>query len=417
MEVKGEENIIKYLESVCLKIKSKRAHNQIKEELYAHIEEKKKDYIKCGDSEKIAEEKALRDMGSSDILGEELNKVHKEKFNYRILITVTFLIIIGIITMYSLRGNAYNYLGNEYFFINKMIIYTTLGIGAFLLISFFDYRKIKNKSAHLYILSIALFMVLLLFNSPINDIKGWISIGPVTVNIRDLAVNIFLISLVGIFKDIKWDTKKGMIYGLILSFIPLGFLMILNYSLGVALIYTVTLIYLIHISTKNRKLTLGLMFIFIVALILIYSENSYDNYLQNTIKELLESSVFIGKGTGIDLDIFSNNISDCIIASLIYSFGWAFGVLVLCLALFFIICMFKISGKICDIYGKRLIIVISTIFACQYALGFLYNFGILNFYSVSIPFISYGGSNIIISFLGIGIIMNIYMGKRLRGEY
>ncbi|MDU3409474.1 MULTISPECIES: FtsW/RodA/SpoVE family cell cycle protein [Clostridium] len=417
MEVKGEENIIKYLESVCLKIKSKRAHNQIKEELYAHIEEKKKDYIKCGDSEKIAEEKALRDMGSSDILGEELNKVHKEKFNYRILITVAFLIITGIITMYSLRGNAYNYLGNEYFFINKMIIYTTLGIGAFLLISFFDYRKIKNKSAHLYILSIALFMVLLLFNSPINDIKGWISIGPVTVNIRDLAVNIFLISLVGIFKDIKWDTKKGMIYGLILSFIPLGFLMILKYSLGVAIIYTVTLIFLLYISTKNRKLTFGLMFIFIIALILIYSRNNYDNYLHNTIKELLESSVFIGQGTGIDLDIFSNSISDCIIASLIYSFGWVFGVLVLCLVLFLIIYMFKVSGKICDIYGKRLIIVISSIFACQYVLGFLYNFGILNFYSVSIPFISYGGSNIIISFLGIGIIMNIYKGKSLRGEY
>ncbi|MDU6810004.1 MAG: FtsW/RodA/SpoVE family cell cycle protein [Clostridium sp.] len=417
MEVKGEENIIKYLESVCLKIKSKRAHNQIKEELYAHIEEKKKDYIKCGDSEKIAEEKALRDMGSSDILGEELNKVHKEKFNYRILITVAFLIITGIITMYSLRGNAYNYLGNEYFFINKMIIYTTLGIGAFLLISFFDYRKIKNKSAHLYILSIALFMVLLLFNSPINDIKGWISIGPVTVNIRDLAVNIFLISLVGIFKDIKWDTKKGMIYGLILSFIPLGFLMILKYSLGVAIIYTVTLIFLLYISTKNRKLTFGLMFMFIIALILIYSRNNYDNYLHNTIKELLESSVFIGQGTGIDLDIFSNSISDCIIASLIYSFGWVFGVLVLCLVLFLIIYMFKVSGKICDIYGKRLIIVISSIFACQYVLGFLYNFGILNFYSVSIPFISYGGSNIIISFLGIGIIMNIYKGKSLRGEY
>ena len=417
MEVKGEENIIKYLESVCLKIKSKRAHNQIKEELYAHIEEKKNDYIKCGDSEKIAEEKALRDMGSSDILGEELNKVHKEKFNYRILITVAFLIITGIITMYSLRGNAYNYFSNEYFFINKMIIYTTLGIGAFLLISFFDYRKIKNKSVHLYILSIALFMVLLLFNSPINDIKGWISIGPITVNIRDLAVNIFLISLVGIFKDIKWDTKKGMIYGVILSFIPLGFLMILNYSLGVAIVYTVTLIFLLYISTKNRKLTFGVMFVFIIVLVLIYSENSYDNYLHNTIKELLESSLFIGKGTGIDLDIFSNNISDCIIASLIYSFGWAFGILVLSLVLFLIISIYKISEKICDIYGKRLIIVISTIFTCQYVLGFLYNFGILNFYSVSIPFISYGGSNIIISFLGIGIIMNIYKGKKLRGEY
>ena len=417
MEVKGEENIIKYLESVCLKIKSKRAHNQIKEELYAHIEEKKKDYIKCGDSEKIAEEKALRDMGSSDILGEELNKVHKEKFNYRILITVAFLIITGIITMYSLRGNAYNYFSNEYFFINKMIIYTTLGIGAFLLISFFDYRKIKNKSVHLYIVSIALFMVLLLFNSPINDIKGWISIGPVTVNIRDLAVNIFLISLVGIFKDIKWDTKKGMIYGVILSFIPLGLLMILKYSLGVAIVYTVTLIFLLYISTKNRKLTFGVMFVFIIVLVLIYSENSYDNYLHNTIKELLESSLFIGKGTGIDLDIFSNNISDCIIASLIYSFGWAFGILVLSLVLFLIISIYKISEKICDIYGKRLIIVISTIFTCQYVLGFLYNFGILNFYSVSIPFISYGGSNIIISFLGIGIIMNIYKGKKLRGEY
>ena len=204
---------------------------------------------------------------------------------------------------------------------------------------------------------------------------------------------------------------------MILSFIPLGFLIILNYSLGVAIVYTVTLIYLIQINTKNKKLTLGLMFIFIITLILIYSQNSYDNYLHSTIKELLESSVFIGKGTGINLDIFSNNISDCIIASLIYSFGWAFGVLVLCLVLFFIICMFKISGKLCDIYGKRLIIVISTIFTCQYVLGALYNFGVLNFYAVSIPFISYGGSNIIISFLGIGIVMNIYMGKSLRGEY
>ena len=40
MEVKGEENIIKYLESVCLKIKSKRAHNQIKEELNVVIVKK-----------------------------------------------------------------------------------------------------------------------------------------------------------------------------------------------------------------------------------------------------------------------------------------------------------------------------------------------------------------------------------------
>ena len=127
--------------------------------------------------------------------------------------------------------------------------------------------------------------------------------------------------------------------------------------------------------------------------------------------------MFIGKGTRVNLEIIPNNISDCIISSLIYSFGWAFGVLVLCLVLFLIIYMFKVSGKICDIYGKRLIIVISSIFACQYILGFLYNFGILNFYSVSIPFISYGGSNIIISFLGIGIIMNIYMGKSLRREY
>ncbi|MDB2088825.1 hypothetical protein PM004_05710 [Clostridium paraputrificum] len=74
--------------------------------------------------------------------------------------------------------------------------------------------------------------------------------------------------------------------------------------------------------------------------------------------------MFIGKGTRVNLEIIPNNISDCIISSLIYSFGWAFGVLVLCLVLFLIIYMFKISGKICDIYGKRLIIIISSIFAC-----------------------------------------------------
>ena len=65
--------------------------------------------------------------------------------------------------------------------------------------------------------------------------------------------------------------------------------MILKYSLGVAIVYTVTLIFLLYISTKNKKLTFWLMFMFIIALILIYSQNSYDNYLHNIIKELLDS--------------------------------------------------------------------------------------------------------------------------------
>ena len=76
MEVKGEENIIKYLESVCHKIKSKRAHNQIKEELYAHIEEKKKESAAGGTVRQMLE---LKNGISSDLAKDIVKRIKGSK--------------------------------------------------------------------------------------------------------------------------------------------------------------------------------------------------------------------------------------------------------------------------------------------------------------------------------------------------
>jgi len=58
--------INEFLNNVCDKIKYKPIINEISEELKNHIEEQKEDFIQSGIEEKLAEEKAIENMGNAE---------------------------------------------------------------------------------------------------------------------------------------------------------------------------------------------------------------------------------------------------------------------------------------------------------------------------------------------------------------
>ena len=83
-----------FLNKVCQEIKYKPARRGIAEELELHIEDIKEDYLRSGIKENEAEEKAVAQMGHAEEIGKKLNKIHKPKLDWKLLILI--LILIGI---------------------------------------------------------------------------------------------------------------------------------------------------------------------------------------------------------------------------------------------------------------------------------------------------------------------------------
>lgn len=83
MNIKDSDDIKQYINDVCSQVKNKRMHNEIRDELSAHLEEKTNEYIKSGEKKERALKKAINEMGSSKHVGSELNMLHKSKPEWR----------------------------------------------------------------------------------------------------------------------------------------------------------------------------------------------------------------------------------------------------------------------------------------------------------------------------------------------
>lgn len=91
MNKKGEH----FLQEVTNHIKSKEAKDLVAAELDFHLKQTKNMWIGKGLSEEIAENKAVEQMGSPSKLGQELNKLHKPKVDWFLLILLVAAMGLG----------------------------------------------------------------------------------------------------------------------------------------------------------------------------------------------------------------------------------------------------------------------------------------------------------------------------------
>ena len=138
--------IKEFLNSVCEQIKYKPITEEISDELQNHIEEQKEYYIEKGMNEKEAEAKSINQMGNPEEIGKKLNKIHKPKLDWILLILIGIVISFGILVTF-IRNNNYDLI--EYgtkISIQRFTLTTIIGIILGIIIYFFDYRKLEKYS-------------------------------------------------------------------------------------------------------------------------------------------------------------------------------------------------------------------------------------------------------------------------------
>ncbi|MBM6838332.1 hypothetical protein H9X77_08820, partial [Clostridium saudiense] len=104
--VKNANIIDKYIDDVCSRVKNKKVHKLIKVELLCHFDDIIENCLDKGMSKDDAINQAISRMGSSEVVGDDLNNAHKTNSDWLLLSITTALIFFGMFTLAFIQRNS-----------------------------------------------------------------------------------------------------------------------------------------------------------------------------------------------------------------------------------------------------------------------------------------------------------------------
>ncbi|WP_078433677.1 FtsW/RodA/SpoVE family cell cycle protein [Metabacillus halosaccharovorans] len=406
----SSSNFEEYLSKVTSKVKSKVAHGMIKKELSNHMEELSLSFQERGLSKKDADKKVIQEMGDPFTIGKNMNYLHKPKMDW--LLIVLFVILSGISFLPLIGGVSVP----SFSFIKNQIVWLVLAIFALIGFLFFDYRKLKNLWMYFYGGGLILFFTTLLAGIDLNGVKRWISLGGITIDAPAISLFLFFIAWAGIFakvNEFKGWKKQGMLLFLFWTPVLLS-TMLSQFMFSIIYFFCVLAMYVFSYVHKQFaiKVAMGNLLIGIIftRTMILKFPNSYLSDTLIPLKDILSEAGWFGKGLYNDLNLPEAH-TDFVFPFLVHSLGWAFGIF-LCLLLFVFILRISLNAfKTKDLFGRLLAIGGAALFIVPACWNILMGFGIVPIMVVPLPFISYGGSILLVYSALLGLFLNVYRRK------
>lgn len=441
--------IKEYLKSICEQIKYKPIREEISNEIEAHIIDLKQEYINDGIKEEDAEQKAINQMGNAEEIGKKLNQIHRPRVDFKLIFITIILLGFGFLVSF-IRTSQLVTNGNEANSMTKYIFFLIIGVVLSVPIYFIDYRKILKYSNILYGIASGIILWTLLFGVNVNVIPH-IYISPTINSISPytIAVPLYIISFVGFINNLKQESKIKILQKyniniklvkvIVLSLISLYLLFLIPsitsvfiLSLTYLIIGTVKIIKSKENKTKNILMLWGIPIIigFILGIYLLVgvpyiadrfevtfnpeSDASGMGWLGVNRKIIINSAQLYGEADDMStaIDLFDEGTGFAFI-SILAHYGWIVAILVTVSILLLSIKLIINAIKIKENCGKSLIIGISSMFILQSIFNILMNLNLWIESNYNLPFVSYGGVNLIINLMCLSLILSVYRKKDL----
>lgn len=431
-----------YIEKLISQIRCKKARPYIANEIRNHIEDQIAENKTNGMSEEEAEKNAVTDMGDPVEVGISMDKIHKPKMAWSVVVIVGIISILAVIIQWSIIQTS----KNCDFELNPNALYTlslskfigsiVAGIFVMSMIYFIDYTVIAKFSKIIGFVMITMAMCTLFYGAPINGAQYYVfgRLGFSTAS--------FMMLFVPIYGAILYKYRGGGIGSLLKCIIWLVIPTIIVFRIpnlvGACIVMISMLVQLSMSIAKgwfkvNIKVVLcGLWSVFLllpmVCLFGMYSLHMLAAYQEARIKALLSfnqkgdyiSSVISDYAKNIALwgksqkDIFGNLPDlnrDYVYAYILNNYGMIAGIIVVVILAALIIFIFGTVMKQKNELGFAMGTGCGMILLMSSVINIFGAIGILPPSSSFLPFFSAGGSNMILSYALIGIVISIYRYK------
>lgn len=357
----------------------------------------------------------------------------RDQFDWPLFVTVAAIAVIGIVNLYSASSIAGPLFVDSYI---QQIYWLTLGSAVAVLVVAIDYRQFERHAWVAYGFGIVMLVLVFLLGREVRGSQRWIPIGAFSLQPSEL-MKIFLI--IALAKHLHDDprtegrtVKDLLIPGAILA-APM--VLILNQpDLGTALVMVIIFAAIMFLTRLKIRSLLMLILAFIASAPLTW-EYLLKDYQRDRVLAFLNpkedllgtgwhahqaqvaigSGGFWGKGylhgTQNQHHFLPDPRTDFPFSVWAEEQGFIGAVMLLFLYLFLILWGLKIASDAKDRFGAVVAVGVSALIFAHAAINLGMVCGILPVVGITLPLVSYGGSSVLTTMIGIGLLMNVSMRR------
>lgn len=356
-------------------------------------------------------------------------------FDWLTLVSALAIIALSIVLLYSATSERTEGPTGMHL---KQLIWTGVGLVSLLLILCIDYQTLCRHSYLLYAILLISLVVVLFFGRVVNGSQRWLVIGPWHIQTSEFAKPILILVLARYFAEhtpsgvapLSW---RDLLLPLVLVGLPFA-LIVKQPNLSTATVLVAILCVMVLTIGLQMKTLIPLVVFGVGAVPLAWSVLLKDYQrerlltLLNPQPDLLgagyhgwQSKIAIGsgglwgkgflEGTQSRLSFLPERHTDFIFAVLAEEIGFVGVLLLLCLFSCLIVHGFVIAYRSRDRLGALLATGVVAMLSVQVFLNIGMTIGLVPIIGLPLPLMSYGGSSLVMTFLCLGLLMNVRMRR------
>lgn len=350
------------------------------------------------------------------------------------LITAALLLFIAGAASLYFMGDIDNVRGG-YFFTRQLIWFGGAAIAVYLSFSL-NYKLWERFSWLLYIINIVLLAGLLVFGSSEQGAESWVGMKFFNIQPSEFAKLLFTVTLAGFISRYRHELHRLPVMAAAFGLFLVPFLLtILQPDMGTAMIFAAIFVGMLLCGGMDGPVLLVSLTGFVSAGIAlapyVLKEYQFRRLLSFMNPEsdprgmgyqLLQSLIAIGSGGAFGRGVNGATQSargflpaahsDFIFAAICEQAGLAGAIIIICLFTWFLFRITRIASKVEDTFAIYISCGLFCMFAFQCAVNIGMTVGLCPITGVPLPFVSYGGSSLLMNGVSIGLLLNIAARRR-----
>jgi len=322
----------------------------------------------------------------------------------------------------------------------KQLIASIMGIGVMIIMMLIDYKDLRVLTLPIYIGTVLLLVYVLFAGIGREEVgtNGWIDLGPVSFQPSELGKITLAIVAAFFLERIKQGNNSIKNYLMLAgSSASLIGLILLQPDFGTSVVYMFILacmIFVFGIRYRTILILLGVMLLSLPVLIFGVFDKIFKDFQINRILSFLNPEAhsrgagyqvymairYIGSGRlfGVEpgTEKAPRNVpevsTDSIFAVVGEKWGFVGAVIIVLLFVLLLLRCLYISRYARDLFGSYIVIGIMAMFLFHYVENIGMNIGMLPVTGIPLPFISAGGSSVLVNYMAVGIVVSISMRRQ-----
>jgi len=346
------------------------------------------------------------------------------RLDYTLLVIIIVLLIIGVIMVYEASVvEAYQMFSDKLYFAKLQLKWSLVGLGALAAGTFVPIKLVKKAAPAAFFISIVLLLIVLIpgVGTHAQGARRWINFGFVVIQPSELAKLTLILYLSALFEKkttaFTFLSTLGITAGLIMLEPDLGTTVVLS-TLAIGLFFLarapLAQFLTISLSAVAAATTLIASSTYRRQRLLTFLDPSRDplgaSYHIRQVLIALGSGGFFGNGIGRSLAKYQylpEATTDSIFAVIVEETGFLGTMAIISLFMIITYRGLAIAARMPDKFMSLLASGITILIAFQAFLNLGAMSALVPLTGVTLPFISYGGSSLVITLAASGLLLNL----------